>query len=167
MDAIAAARVVFALFQKRYAEVLGRTRVWALPVGRADFKVDGLTPEAKQLGLNVLLHKDLLKPMAVGSYQLTEAGAEACLHPELVEEYLAPRKAMPPNTAVVVHGGHVQIGDGNTQNITYRAVLQKALDVAEERDDVPAPVAAALKRLQDFPDIESLMTEATERLTRK
>jgi hypothetical protein len=81
-----------------------------------------------------------------------------------IEAYEDPQSELAPYvqqiTIHAIHGGSNQFGAGSTQNITYRSVLQAALEVAEERDDVPAPVAGALRKLVEFPDLESLMSDA-------
>lgn len=163
------ARRLFAEFQRVYAENLSRGSIWYLPIqgNEAHF---GFSAEEARTAISVLTQKDLIEMRGIGRYRLTEPGREACLHPELIEARLGAPRPMSPvvhSSTVHVHGGNNQIGDGNTQNITYRSVLQAALEAAEERDDVPAAVAAAIKRLQDFPHIEALMSEAAERVARK
>jgi hypothetical protein len=169
-DATGLARDVFAAFWQGYEEHAGDPSMqwWIEPLGDEDRQrfYPTLSDADIGRGIRILKQKGLIKQLTQDGYQLDEAGEECCLHPELFDEYVAPRRAaVVPN--VSISGGNVQFGDGNTQNITYGALLHEALQIAEEREDVPAPVAAALKRLQAFPDIESLMSEAAERLAAK
>ena len=39
--------------------------------------------------------------------------------------------------SVTIHGGNVQIGNGNSQNITYSTVIHSLIDRIEENPDVP------------------------------
>jgi hypothetical protein len=165
--AIDSARQVFEFFQDDYEAYANRPGVvWACEVYK-DGVGSGLSDAVIGAGTRVLVQKGLIKAHTATAYRLTELGAECCLHPELLDEQLTP----PRNAAVIpqninVHGGHVQVGDHNTQHVTYRTILERALDVAEEREDVPAPVAGALRRLCEYPDIDALLAEAQRRAGR-
>lgn len=163
------ARSVFAVFWEAYEEHAADPSVqwWLEPFDEESRRTyPTLTVADIGRAIRTLKQKGLIKQLTDSGYQLTEVGEECCLHPELFDEYIAPRRAA-GGPSVSISGGNVQFGDGNTQNITYGALLHEALQVVEEREDIPAPVAAALKRLQEFPDLEAVMSEAAERLGRK
>jgi hypothetical protein len=67
---------------------------------------------------------------------------------------------------VTVHGGNVQVGDGNTQTITYQNLLRAAARGIDGRTDVPADrraaLSAAFSEVADFPDIEAMMSMAAK-----
>ena len=160
------AQRLFAEFQKVYAARLSEGSIWYIAIQGNEAHL-GFTADDARTAITVLTQKGLIKTMGIGRHQLTERGKEACLHPELREGRLGAPRPMTPlvqTSTVNVHGGHVQVGSNNTQNITYRSVLRAALETAEGRDDVPAPVASALRKLVEFPDIESLMSDADRKV---
>lgn len=164
MEPIQLARRLFAVLQEVYNRQ--GQGLWSIPV-RDNEAALGFTVEEARTAVTILMHKGLVKWMG-HSITLTPSGNEACLHPELLDGLLGPlrpptRPVVVSSSNVTVHGGHVQIGDHNTQNITYRSVLQEALKEVATRDDVPAPVATGLQRLIDFPDLEGLLERAAAR----
>lgn len=165
VDSIALAREVFAAFQRGYDKYAARPGVWwalNLFARDADDVYLNLSDKEIGLGVRVLKQKGLIEAFTGKSYRLTELGEECCLHPELLDEHLAPRHAASMGIApsLTISGGNVQIGDHNTQTITYRAVLEEALEAVDKRDDVPASIAAALRKLIDYPDLEDLLASA-------
>jgi len=163
-DKIECARMVFRDFVASYEEHLGTDGFWTLGTDYED-DAAGLTSKEWLIGVAILTDKGLTEKEYENAWTLTEDGREVCAHPELLDDYLAPRNPARAGAAsVAIHGGHFQFGDGNTQNISYRAVLQEALAVAEESDDVPAPIAGALRRLAEFPDLEELLSTAAAKI---
>lgn len=88
-----------------------------------------------------------------------------------VEDYEDPGSVIAPDvqniqhiTIHAIHGGTNQFAPGGTQNVTYRTVLQAALEVAGERPGVPKPVEAAIRLLWEYPDVETLLAEAEKRV---
>ena len=134
------------------------------------FAVEQLTPLIGNLTLSDVIETEpegegtqdqspYLNAVVVGQ---TSLGARELLD-GLLGPLQPPTKPVVISSNVTVNGGHVQIGHGNTQNITYRAVLAEALTAVEESEDVPAAVASALRKLHDFPDIDRLLGEAAKR----
>lgn len=162
-DAIESARKVFDLFQDTYEAFANRpNQLWAVDVYDEGVGA-GLSDSEIGAGTRVLVQKGLIRARTTTQYMPTDLGLECCLHPKNLDKYLAPRFPGAVSQNISIHGGQNQIGDGNTQNITYRTVFHEALQLVEEREDVPAPIAGALRRLREYPDIDALMTEATER----
>jgi hypothetical protein len=161
MEPIQLARRLFTIFQDAY-KARGQG-LWSITV-RDNEEALGFTVEEARAAVTILMHKGLVKWMG-HSLTLTEKGNEACLHPQLLERALGPlepqsKRIVLSPSSITVHGGHVQIGDNNTQNITYRAVLRKALEEVASRSDLPPVVAASLRGLVDFPDLEELLSRA-------
>jgi hypothetical protein len=163
-DATDSARRVFDLFQAAFEEHEGAPEaVWALDVYE-ECAAAGLSESVTGAGTRTLVAKGLIENFTVAHHRLTDLGTECCLHPELLDDYLAPRRPVAAvSRSVTATGGNVQIGDHNTQQITYRELLAEALADVDERDDVPAAVAGAHRKLRDFPDLEGLVSAAAKR----
>jgi hypothetical protein len=130
VDSTELARQVFAAFGERYEEHASDPSVmwWVDPFGKDERQLyPSLTDADIGRAVRVLMHKGLIKPYGQDAYQLDDIGAECCLHPELFDEYVAPRRAaILAIPAVNISGGNVQIGDHNRQTITYGRLLREA-----------------------------------------
>src|SRR3954464_9084166 len=139
-DATKLARSVFAAFWERYEEHASQpsTTWWVDPFGDDERQLyPALTEPDIGRAVRVLKQKGLIKPYGQDAYQLDDIGDECCLHPELFDEYVAPRRAaMPTGPTVSISGGNVQIGDHNQQTITYGALLRATARAIEQREDL-------------------------------
>lgn len=172
VDKADVARKVFSIFQAEHDRNAHRTGLylWSMDLrGNDSARAEelGLDPNETGVGLAMLAHKGLLKARTATAYMLTPEGREACFHPELVDDYLAPRRPNGPSTpGVTITGGNVQVGDHNNQTITYGSLLRTAARAIEQRDDLSkdrrAQLAAAFRDACDVPDIEALMARAAK-----
>ncbi len=126
---LAAARRVFGEFREQFQEQLGETGSWLLEFD---------DPEERR-GLAVLKMFDLIEQGSKGPYsgKLTDLGKRVCLQPSLLEEALGAtpgaQQAMVKTMVNNFNGPiqNAQVGDHNTQNITYNVVLQSLIEKVE------------------------------------
>lgn len=163
-DATDSARRIFEFFQEAFEDHESDPDAnWALNIYE-DCARAALSDSVIGVGTRTLVAKGLIEKFTDAHHRLTDLGTECCLHPALLDDYLAPRRPFAAvSRSVTVTGGNVQIGDNNTQRITYRELLAEALADVDERNDVPATVAGALRKLHDFPDLENLLSAAAKR----
>jgi hypothetical protein len=142
----------------------GRARILFLNVFQSHFLLHGPeknwlnehSDEVKGLGmsegeakaaLSFLKRKELLEQ--TGSwYGLSDLGLEACVDSTIRERCLSdasPRAA--PTINVGVAHAPFQIGDGNTQTITYSSVLQNLVETIEQAPIPPEAKKTALEHL--------------------
>jgi hypothetical protein len=162
------ARSVFAAFWQRYEEHVSDPSVtwWVDPFGDDERRLyPALTEADIGRAVRILKQKGLIKSYGQDAYQLDDVGDECCLHPDLFDEYVAPRRAaIAAGPSVSISGGNVQIGDHNQQTITYQGLLRKAACALETSPTVPLAkreaLAAAFRDAAALPDIEALMADA-------
>jgi hypothetical protein len=75
------------------------------------------------------------------------------------------------NQTITVHGGNVQVGDGNNQTVTYQTLLTNLAEAVEKSPDAPpekkATWAATLRELAAHPLTQTLIAAAASAATGK
>jgi hypothetical protein len=130
-DRIELARRVFEAFQHYYGQITRPGANWSLSAEN----FPRLSDEERDIGISFLMQKRLIRTMGIGAWTLTDDGKEACLHPELLDEYLGPRR----NAALVaqeinisadqIHGSQI----GGTGNVMNNITIAQALTTIATR----------------------------------
>ncbi len=112
--------------------------------------------------------------MAVRQFYLTPKGVEACLHPELLDEYLGPRRQAAPTVQNVTFNAqqmqNVQAGAGSIMNVTYTTVLQQLMKEIEASDAPEDKKSEWLGTIQDMlahPFMQTILTLSGTALLQK
>ena len=143
-DRLDCARVIFAAFQAGYEQAPGR--IWSLGFGAEAQEKLGLSQDEVRAGIAALMSKHLIQMMGTRGYRLDDAGTQACIHPELLDQHLGPKHAPVPVQHVTIHAremNNTQIGHHNTINAAPALGLSA---VPEERR---AAIAQALTELRE------------------
>jgi hypothetical protein len=164
IDKLALARRVFVEFQNGYEQYQTRPGVWWALGFDHEHQVEGLSSDELNIGLSVLVQKDLIELKTSSSYALTVRGREACLHPEEFDHYLGPLRTGAPPQSFTINTGSIQGsqigGHGNTQHVTYSTVLQDLRTKIETSDMPPSEktgLLAALNKVISHPFLHTLV----------
>lgn len=99
--------------------------------GEDDARELGMTQDEQDEAVEVLVQKGLLEWAAMDYAEMSDLGKEVCLHPELLDEYLAPRRPAPRAQHITINAGEMQntqIGHNNTLNASYSTALSALRD---------------------------------------
>jgi hypothetical protein len=125
-DAIERARIVFLNLREQYNKSKPRRGQVMWSFGDDDAQILGMTGAEQEDAVDVLVQKGLLKWISSDHAEMSDDGEEVCLHPELLDEYLAPRRAAFPAQNITINADNMQntqIGHNNTLNVSYTTAL--------------------------------------------
>lgn len=167
-DKVECARMVFQEFRAGYDEHLGTNGYWTLGTNGEDDPKTGLTSREWLIGAAFLKQKGLVEKLTEDAWKLTDDGEDVCAHPEQLDSYLGPRGVATPavhNTQhTVIHGGNNQLGNSNTQNVTYQSMLTNLASAIEANPDIPADAkrdwSTKLREIASHPLTQTLLSAA-------
>jgi hypothetical protein len=155
------AHLVFQDFIVAYEDHLGSDSVWSLSNDGEDEAITGFTAREWDIGAAILEQKGLISRLSMESWKLTRIGAEVCLNPAFLEQFLGSRPASLPQPLPV------RARSAGSATVSYKVLLAEAARAAEGRNDIRPAVASALRVLRDHGGIEKLLTEAEQALLAK